>query len=405
MRILTIHNYYQQPGGEDVVFEAEARLLERYGHEVVREEFRNETISEDRSLFESGQLAISTIWSRSAEQRIRAVIQDVQPDIAHFHNTFPLVSPAGYAACRKVGVPVVQTLHNYRAICSKAQFFRDGAVCEDCLGRLATWPGILHGCYRDSRPMSATVSAMQLFSRLRGTWHSDIDMFIAINRVVRDKYVQGGFPEEAIAVKPHFVDPDPGPGEHRGNFAVYVGRLSPEKGVTSLLQAWESAPGQMPLKIIGDGKLAGDVATAAERNPLIEWLGSQPLDRVVEIIGDAAFLVFPSIWQEPFGRTIIEAYARGTPVVASALGASLELVVPGKTGLHFEAGNPHDLARSVSEVARDPQRLEAMGREARSVFKAEYTADRNYRELLQIYQTAMARSESLNRRGRSHPAW
>lgn len=392
MRILSVHNYYQQPGGEDIVFESEATLLESRGHEVFREEFRNQDIPEDPSWVQSGHLALQTVWSREAERRIRDAIRRINPDIAHFHNTFPLVSPAGYAACRKEGVPVVQTLHNYRAICSKAQFFRDGRVCEDCLGRRLTWPGIVHACYRDSRPMSATVSAMQLTSRALGSWHSDVSVFIATSDVVREKHLAGGFPSNSVVVKPHFVDPDPGPGDHRGEFAVYVGRLSPEKGVSTLLRAWNEFPVEMPLKIIGGGPMAGVVEEASRRNRLIEWIGTRPINEVVRIVGDAELLVFPSIWQEPFGRTIIEAYARGTPVVASDIGASLELVRPGRTGTLFSTGDAVALGACVSELAADPSRLNEMGCQARVLFEQEYTAEPNYRQLIGIYEYAMDRA-------------
>jgi glycosyltransferase involved in cell wall biosynthesis len=390
VRVLMVHNYYQQRGGEDVVFELESDLLESNGHEVQRELFFNDSILESRSLLDSGKLAASAIWSRDARDRLQQVLDKFKPDVAHFHNTFPLVSSSAYAACKIANVPVVQTLHNYRPLCSKAQMFRDGRICEDCLGRSITWPGILHGCYRGSRTMSATVSAMQLFNRVRQRRMADVNVFIAISEIVRDSYIAGGFPASSIVVKPHFVDPDPGIGQHQGRYCVYVGRLSEEKGIASLLRAWIEAPASMPLKIVGDGPMAGHVMEAARRNPFIEWLGIQPRWRIEEVIGDAAMLLFPSIWREPFGRTIIEAYARGTPVVAAAAGAPLELVIHGETGLHFEPGNSEDLALRVSELANQPERRARMSRKSRELFEARYTAVLNYRQLLDIYRAAVS---------------
>lgn len=392
MRILMVHNYYQQPGGEDVVYESEAALLEAHGHEVRREEFRNSTIPDDRSILSSVQLAASTIWSRHAQRRLEKAIQEFQPDVAHFHNTFPQVSPAAYHTCRRANVPVIQTLHNYRLLCPSATFYRDGRICEDCLERRLAWPGIAHACYHGSRSTTAAVAAMQTTHRLLGTWNNTIDMYIALSAASRDVFVRGGMQPEAIVVKPNFLAPDPGPGNHTGNFALFVGRLSPEKGIGTLLQAWDHLPGAIPLNIVGDGPLASEVASAASRNPSIEWLGSRPVAEAVEMMGDAALLVFPSEWHEPFGRTIVEAFARGTPVLASNVGAARDLITPGRTGHHFTAGNAEDLANKVTWLFDRPALLHEMGTNARAAFESDYSADENYPMLLGIYRLAIARN-------------
>ena len=205
---------------------------------------------------------------------------------------------------------------------------------------------------------------------------------------------------EQIVVKPNFVHPDPGPGTGRGGYAVFVGRLSPEKGVATLLAAWEHLSQELPLKIIGDGPLAEQVEAAARRHPGIQWLGRQPFEKTVSMIGEAVLLVMPSVWYETFGRTIVEAFARGTPVVASRLGAMAELVESGRTGVHFQPGDPNDLTRKVRHLLAQPALLAEMRRAARQEFEAKYTAAHNYEALLAIYNQALARHRSRSDRKR-----
>ena len=167
-RVAVIHNRYQQPGGEDGVFAGETDLLERQGHEVVRYVLDNQAIDGMGRL----ALARATVWNGDAYAGLRRLFASYRPDVAHFHNTFPLVSPAGYYAARREGVAVVQTLHNFRLACPNALFFRDGHVCEDCSGKAVAWPGVLHACYRGSRAASGMTAAMLAVHRALGTWLS-----------------------------------------------------------------------------------------------------------------------------------------------------------------------------------------------------------------------------------------
>src|SRR5581483_9761958 len=194
--------------------------------------------------------AARTVWSRPAYRVLRELLRAHRPAVAHFHNTFPLISPAAYYACRAERVPVVQTLHNFRLLCPNALFFRDGRVCEDCLGKAVPWPGVAHKCYRGSRSASAAVCTMLTVHRALGTWHTAVDRFIALTDASRRKFVAGGLPADKIAVKANFVDPDPGPGTGAGGYGVFVGRLSAEKGVGTLLKAWQQLGRDVPLKIV-----------------------------------------------------------------------------------------------------------------------------------------------------------
>jgi glycosyltransferase involved in cell wall biosynthesis len=382
-RVAVIHNRYQQPGGEDVVFERECELLERRGHDVVRYALDNRALADMRRL----ELARATVWNGAVFRELRDVFATTRPHVAHFHNTFPLVSPAGYYAARREGVRVVQTLHNFRLGCANALFFRDGHVCTECSGRTVPWPALLHACYRGSRAATGVTAAMLAIHHMLGTWTNLVDVYVALTDFARERFIEHGLPARKIVVKPNFVGDDPGVGAHRGGFALYVGRLTTEKGVGTLLDAWSRLPNGYRLKIVGGGALA---SRADGRQPGIEWLGHLPPADVASLMREAAFLVFPSEWYETFGLTIVEAFASGMPVVASNIGAAGELVTHARNGLHFRAGDAADLAARLEWAFGHEREMDRMGRTARATFESTYTADRNYGQLLDIYRTALA---------------
>jgi glycosyltransferase involved in cell wall biosynthesis len=386
VKVLLCHNYYQQPGGEDQSFAAEARLLEAHGHDVLRFTLHNDSIRE----MGRADLARKTLWNGDIHDELRRLIRRERPDVMHCTNTFPLISPAAFHAGKAEGVPVVVSLRNYRLLCPNALFLRDGRVCEDCLGKSVPWPGVLHGCYRDSRAATAVVATLLTLHRTIRTWTRAVDLYFTLTEFARRKFIEGGLPADRIVVKPNFIDPDPGTGTGRGEYAIFVGRLSPEKGLETLLHAWgrmSDAPG---LKIVGDGPLAEQVQAAAARDSRIEWLGRRTPAEVLDLVGEAACLVMPSIWYETFGRTIIEAFAKGTPVVASRIGALAELVDDGRTGTLFTPGDPADLAAKVLSLLADRARLAQMRDAARQEYEEKYTAERNHRLLTGIYERAMA---------------
>jgi glycosyltransferase involved in cell wall biosynthesis len=332
-------------------------------------------------------LVKATLWNQAVYRELRALIRRERPQVAHFHNTFPLISPAAYYAARAEGVPVVQTLHNYRLLCPNALFFREGRVCEDCLGKTFPWPGVAHACYRGSRPASGTIAAMLSAHRTLGTWKGAVNLYIALTEFARRKFVEGGLPSEKIVVKPNFVHPDPGMGQGRGDYVLFVGRLSKEKGLDTLLAAQEQLGKEVQLKLVGDGPLAPRVAEAARRQKL-EWLGQLPKDQVLGLMKEARALIFPSLWYEGFPMVIAEAYAVGLPVIASDLGSMSSLIDHRRTGLRFRPGDPKDLAAQVRWAVAHPAELGLMRRAARAKFEAEYAAERNYQLLLEIYERA-----------------
>lgn len=382
MKIVIAHNHYQQAGGEDQCFRSECDLLEAHDHRVERFTVHNASIDT------MGKLTVvrATLWNGAAYRSLRRVIREFRPDVAHFQNTFPLISPAAYYAAKAEGVPVVQTLHNYRLLCPAATFYREHRVCEDCMGKAAPWPGVGHGCYRSSRAASAGVAAMLTLHRAMGTWTRKVDRYVALTEFARQKFIQGGMPADKIVVKPNFVAPDPGVGAGEGDYALFVGRLSPEKGIGTLIAAWERLNGRIPLKIVGDGPLASRVAEATRSAMGVECLEYRPVREVYDLMGSARVLVVPSEWYETFGRVVVEAYAKGTPVIASNIGAIAELVEHERSGLLFTPGDADDLASKVEWAWSHPNELAAMRREARAEYEAKYTAERNYQMLMDIYR-------------------
>jgi glycosyltransferase involved in cell wall biosynthesis len=400
VNVLVVHNRYRERGGEDRVVALESALLERYGHTVVPYIVDNRDIDS----VPKTALPLLTIWNSKTVDAVKLLIELARIDVVHVHNTLPLVSPSVYYAARREGIPVVQTLHNYRLFCASAQCVRDERPCTACLGAAVPWPAIRHACYRGSRVATLAVSAMLVAHRALGTWQSAVDTYIAPTDFARRLLIAAGLPAGRMIVKPHFVDPDPGAGAHRGDYLLYVGRLSNEKGVQTLLDAWTRRPGLPPLTIVGDGPLAPVVATASAQMNNVTWLGAQPPDAVQRLMQEARGVVFPSITFETFGQVIAEAFATGTPVIASDGGAARALVDHGRTGLLFRSGDPVSLATQAAALAADARGWEAMGSAARAQFEERFTAAANYRALFGIYSAAIARAGARFQLGAGHVA-
>lgn len=395
MEILIAHNFYKQQGGEDQCVAAEVAMLRAHGHRVTQYCISNDMIDTMGRL----DLARRTIWSQPAVRELTELFRVHRPQIAHFHNIFPLISPAAYYAARRANIRVVQTVHNFRLACPNALLFRDGHVCEDCLTKFVPWPAIAHRCYRESRVASAAIAATLTAHRAIRTWDTSVDAYIALSEFSRRKLVEAGLPQSKLVIKPNFVFPDPGVGTGSGRYAVFVGRLSAEKGIDTLLEAWSELEGILPLKLIGDGPLSGMVKEAAAKSDSIEWLGPQPPEAVYSLIGEATALVLPSRCYETFGRVIIEAFAKGTPAIVSKFGSMAELVEDGRNGLHFEPGDARDLAGKVRQLISDPAKLVQMRQAARKAFEQRFTADSNYHALMAIYERVTANTAEGEVRG------
>ncbi|MCA9149686.1 MAG: glycosyltransferase [Planctomycetales bacterium] len=385
MKILMCHNYYQQAGGEDQVFADEAWLLRENGHDVVQYTRHNDDVDN----LSQWQKFRKTMWNHDTVVDIERLIREHQPQIMHCTNTFPLISPSAYHTAQEHGVKVVQSIHNYRLMCPAATLLRDGKVCEDCIGRVIAWPGIVHKCYREDRKATAVLALYQTYHRWRKTWHRDVDRIIALTDFSREKLVAGGLPGNKMSVKRNFVHPDPGLGEGQGDYVLSAGRLSPEKGIDTLIQAWRRQSDLPTLKIIGSGPLEEQVRQAADELPHVEYLGRKPLDEVYNLLGQARCLIVPSVWYEVCPKTILESFAKGTPVIASRLGGMAELIDDERTGLLFEPGDPASLAAAVTKLVADPGRQEIYRSAARAEFETHYTAPMNYQQLIEIYRLAL----------------
>jgi glycosyltransferase involved in cell wall biosynthesis len=389
MKILLSHNYYKLSGGEDEVFHREKRLLLRAGYEVVEYLRENREIN-DYKLLQTITLAARTTWAWDSHRDLQDLLKREKPDIAHFHNTFPLISPSAYYACWSAGVPVVQTLHNARLICPAGTLCRDGKPCEDCTRASFPWPAVRHACYQQSRSKSALIGSMLFTHRLAGTWKSKVHRYIASTQFYQRKFAEAGIPAERIVLKPHFVETDPGVRARPGDYALFVGRLASDKGVSTLLKAWERLK-HVPLRIRGEGPLTNAVQEAAnaEGSPvkLVPRLSSEDLFQLVK---GARFLVWPSEgFYETFGLIAIEAFACGVPVIASRSGAMEEMVKNGLTGIHFRQADPADLAEQVDWAWSHPDEIDRMGRMARLEFETKYTSEKNIHMLKEIYQQAL----------------
>lgn len=394
MRILLVHNRYKFGGGEEVVFEQERQLLKRAGHEVLtytRTNFEADTYNGVRKL----ALISNIAWSGDTYKQLTRMLEESRPDLVHVHNTFMMMSSSVFAACHDMNVPVLQTLHNYRMFCPAANFVhRDGRICEECT-QAGMWRGIRYGCYRDSHLATASVALAMTMQRKRKSY---ADMYIALTEFARQKLVWGGLPSDSICVKPNFMHPDPGIRTGNGDRAVFIGRLSSEKGTKTLLSAWKQLKVPVPLSVVGDGPMLSILRKTAEENKLtgITFHGRLTREETMEILKQARFLINPSECYENFPMVIAEAFACGVPVICSRLGAMQEIVENKRTGLHFIPGNAKDLAANVLWAWTHPHELLTMGQEARRVYETKYTAEKNYPMLMDIYHRVVAKEAAPN---------
>ena len=386
MKVLLAHNQYRSaaPSGEDAAVRNERQMLERRGVTVVAFDRCNDDIDQS-TLMARTAMAANTIWSRRSRAELRTVIRRERPDVVHVHNTFAMLSPSIYGACRAEGVPVVQTLHNFRFFCPAALFLRDGKPCEACIDR-GLMQSVRFRCYRGSTAATATLAVMLGLHRSIGTYARDIDRYITLTQFGRGKAIKGGVAPEKIVVKPNFI-PDPPPaGRGGGRYVVYVGRLLEGKGAETLIAAWRALP-DVRLIVVGDGALRPQLqAIARAENLNVEFTGVLGRPQVMQAIAAAELLVMPSVCYETFGLAIAEAFACGTPVLASRIGSLNELVEEGVTGRKFMAGDAADLARCAREMLDDPETLSRMRPRARAYFDRHLTEERNFPQLMQIYQ-------------------
>lgn len=390
-RVLQVHTRYRQAGGEDQVVASERVLLEGAGVEVEQVLFDNAELRESQSIRGDLVLAASAVWSRSAKRRVAAAIAKRRPQVMHVHNTFAAASPSIYTAATAAGVPVVQSLHNYRFVCPVATAFRDGHPCTDCVGRRIPWPGVVHSCVRGSRSQSLVAATTLGVHRALGTFARGIDAYLAGTGFQRQLMVDGGLPGNRILIVPNFLEPDPGVGLGPRAGVLFVGRLSEEKGVATLLRAAETVPGIV--SVIGDGPLAPVVREAADAGT-VRYLGPVWADEMREHLRGAAAMAMPSIWFEGFPMVVIEAFAAGTPVIASRIGTLADIIEDGVTGKLADPGNAAQLGERFAWAIDHPSELAGLGVQARQRYESRFRGPTHLAALLDIYQASIARHGS-----------
>lgn len=384
LRVLCVHNAYQHAGGEDSVFQNEALLLEAAGHVVERVRVSNNGIG---GPITRTTAALEATYSLRGRGMIRRKIADFRPNVVHVHNFFPRLSPAVFDACNSSGVASVWTLHNFRVACANGLLFRDGKICEDCVGNLPL-PAIRHRCYHNSYIGTVAVAAMIGYHSLSGTWRRKVDRFIALNDFARDLFVRSGLPAERVVIKPNFSSPIREPTDHitKRVGALFVGRLSQEKGVRTLVEAWTKL--DVPLTILGDGPERAALEKIAPSH--VSFSGFADRETVAAAMTTTQALIVPSVWYENFPMTLVEAMSAGTPVIASRLGSLPGIVKDGVTGLHFSAGDASDLAKVASAAFARPDELARLGESARTYWQAHMSPESNLRQLETIYEAAIA---------------
>ena len=388
MRILLLHNKYQYAGGEDKVFEAEGELLASNGHEVERLVFDNKNITSLANKVGSGCMVV---FNFSSAKILKKKIKEFKPDILHVHNFFPLASPSVFYTARAHNVPVILTLHNYRLICPSATLFFNNKIYEKSLRTIFPFDAVMKGVYRDSILQTAALAFMTSFHNVIGTWRNKVTRFIVLTEFAKTKFLQSrlNVSTDQFALKPNFIA-DPGNGNHvREDFFLYIGRLSQEKGIDVLLNAFRQP--DKALVIIGDGPMQQQVESLAREKQNVTYLGFQSGSTIMDYLKRASALIVPSTWYEGFPIAILEAFGTGTPVIGSRLGGVAEIVKDNYNGLLFEAGNQIGLIEALDEFQSADKK--ALSDNARKTYIEFYTPEKNYRTLMDIYTEAMKNTD------------
>lgn len=389
MNILMAHNFYSQPGGEDKSYQAEAEGLIKFGHNVIKFEKHTELeMAQSRVL----KVAINTIWNSKVFHELEDTIRASKCEIAHFQNTFPIISPAGYYAAKKAGALVIQSLRNYRLTCVNGLLFRDGAICHDCLGKVFPIDGIKHGCYRNSRAGSAIVATMIGIHKAAKTYDKHIDGYIAISDYVKEIYIEAGLPENKIFVKPNLVNEiqidDDLLKKIEKEYMLFIGRISPEKGIEELVKIWYDNSYSLPLYIIGDGPIKDTLIQRYNCDNIV-FLGYRNSAQTAAYIKQATAVIVPSTWEEPFGRVAAEAFSLSVPVIAPRIGGLKDIVVDGRNGVTYDPIHKKGLLSAIGRFFSNSSQWQVMKDLAYEDYLHKYHPTSNTKILEDIYHSVI----------------
>jgi glycosyltransferase involved in cell wall biosynthesis len=385
MKILLVHNSYQEYGGEDVVFGLEGDLLRQNGNIVIKRETDNQVIKSVWSKLKAGW---STIFFSGVTLKTLHEAKINSVDLVHVHNYFPQISPYIFWFLTRKGIPSVHTLHNYRAICPTSTLMYKNRLIDRSIHGSCWW-ALIRKVYKKSFIGTFLLCCMIEIHKKIGTWRFRVDKYIVLSDFEKNKYVEAGWPEEKIVVKPNFTrDPylNTRMPRKKGGYALFVGRLSWEKGIDILVKAWENL--NMELKIVGAGPLEGSYSQSCSSH--VSFLGVKSRPEVTQLMRDSDFIIVPSVSPETFGMVAIEAFSTGTPVICSRIGALSEIVEDGVTGLHFTPGNQKELEEKVHWLVCNLDKARVMGKNARRRYLECYTPERNYEMLIDIYRKVIA---------------
>jgi glycosyltransferase involved in cell wall biosynthesis len=399
MKILQVHNrYVNSPGGEDVILENERKLLVERGHQVEQFFVSNTEMNTRRGL-SSVQSGLNSIWSWKSFASILRIVKKEKPDIVHVHNTFAVLSPSIFWAIQRAGVPVVLTLHNYRLICATSTLYRDGQPCEECVGKFPL-AAVRHRCtYHESFAAGLSIVANQVIHARLGTYSNKVDGIIVYAEWLASVMQQAGIPAGKLYIKPNFVANPFATGEIRPAVAntrykqiIYVGQIHPVKGVEMLLSAWEKVTHTgYRLLIIGDGP--DRVRLQKEfRHASILWLGQLAHNEVMQHIMESRFLTLPSRWYEPFGMTVLEGMSLATPAIVPNHGSFPSFARDGNDAIFFIPNDPVSLQRVLQQaIDMDASLWDKYSRAARQTYLAEFTPERNYEKLIEVYEKVLTK--------------
>lgn len=379
MKILMIHNKYKQKGGEDVVFYNEMSLLQSKGHIVDKLVFENKNIE---GIFNTLKIGISGIYNIESAGVLKNKIKQIRPDIIHVHNFFPIASPSIFWIANRFKIPVVLTLHNYRLICPNAILFRNGNICEKCINEILPYSSVIYKCYRNSLLQTLSLSIIMSFHKYLKTWHNKVDKFITLTHFQKNKFLSSNIniPNEKFLIKSNFVK-DFGNGyKYRKDYFIYIGRLSVEKGIRTMLKAFENT--NYNLYIVGEGILKSEVLKYTKQNKNIKYLGFKSKKDIIDLLKKSIALIFPSECYEGFPMVLLEALSTGTPIITSNIGSQAEIVKDNYLGLHFRVGDFKDLKNKVREILKN----EDFYKNTRNEYLKKYTPEKNYEQLINIYK-------------------
>jgi glycosyltransferase involved in cell wall biosynthesis len=389
MRVLLVHGAYQQFGGEDSVVRAERQLLERHGDEVMLYSRHNDE-TKTFNTFQKAAFFPQTVYSWKSSGEIANVVHRFRPDVAFVHNVYPLLSPSVYHKLHSLGVPTVQVLHNFRPFCPNGFYYTQGQICEACRGGNYL-NAVRKRCYKDSYVLSGLYALTLGSNRLAGMVDK-VAGFICLTEFFKIKMQEAGVPDSKLFVRPNFVYAPPLSGAiDAGEYAIYMGRLSPEKGCWTLIHAFEQLP-QVALKILGTGPLEQELKDYVSKKGIgnIQFLGFKRGDEKWQLLRNSLCLVVPSEWYENFPVTVLEAFMAAKPVVAARMGGLPYIVEDGQSGLLFESGKVDQLAKQIQRLVDDPAGAVRMGARARRLSETKYGPEQGYSSLMDIFSQVQA---------------